>query len=94
MAKSRDVQNALMTYWKHDPDAADTLDAIASEWMWMVPREKVASALTQLVDRGSVTTVSRTRGRLVYRAGPRIDPGKAMTLSHRLRARGSDSPNP
>jgi hypothetical protein len=74
MAKSRDVQNALMTYWKRDPDAADTLDAIATEWLWMVPRDKVASALTQLVERGSVTTVTRTTGRLVYRAGPKMAP--------------------
>jgi hypothetical protein len=69
MEKSRDIQNALLTYWKQDQDAADTLDAIASEWMWMVPREKVASALMQLVERGSVTVVSRTTGRLVYRCG-------------------------
>jgi hypothetical protein len=76
MAKSRDVQTALMTYWKNEPDATDTLDAIASEWMWMVPREKVAVALAQLVERGAVMTVSRTAGRVVYRAGPGIGPDK------------------
>lgn len=66
MDKSRDIQNAPLAYWK-DPDAADTLDAIAGEWMWMVPRTRVASALTRLVERGSITAVSRTGGRVVYR---------------------------
>jgi len=67
MKKSRDIQNALLTYWKRDPDAADTLDEIASEWIWMAPRKKVAFALMQLVQRGAVTAVTRTTGRLVYR---------------------------
>ena len=68
MEKARDIQDALLAYWKYDPEAADTLDAIASEWMWMAPRNKVASALTRLVERGSITAVSRTAGRVVYRS--------------------------
>lgn len=66
MEKQRDIENALLDYWKRVPDAADTLDAIAAEWLWMAPRKRVATALARLQELGAVRTLPITTGDAVF----------------------------
>lgn len=67
MEEVRDIEKALLAYWRGNPDAVESLDSIA-RWWPMTSKVKIASALKRLADGGLVEVETVTGGRSLYRA--------------------------
>jgi hypothetical protein len=63
----RDIEKALLAYWRGNPTAAESLDSIA-RWWPMTAKDKIGRALQHLVDRGDLEVDAVTGGRKLYRA--------------------------
>jgi hypothetical protein len=64
----RDIEKALLAYWRGNPSAAESLDSIA-RWWPMTSKDKIGKALQRLVERGDLEVEAVTSGRKLYRAG-------------------------
>ena len=62
----RDIEKALLAYWRGNPSAAESIESIA-RWWPMTSTAKIRSALERLTERGVVEVDVVTSGRNLYR---------------------------
>jgi hypothetical protein len=62
----RDIEKALLAYWRGNPTAIESLDSIA-RWWPMTSTAKIRTALERLAARGVVEVDVVTGGRSLYR---------------------------
>jgi Fe2+ or Zn2+ uptake regulation protein len=72
------LQNAVLQYWRNNPNAADSLQGIINWWLPKQGYEKVAmesayQALEQLVAAGVVEKVLLVDGTVLYRLIVRVE---------------------
>jgi hypothetical protein len=66
----QEVEHAVLAYLQHHPDAADTLDGIASWWLpqqrYETERERIERVLSVLVERGELRCDRLPDGAALY----------------------------
>lgn len=76
--ESDHLQDAVLQYWRHSPNAADSLQGIINWWLPKQGYEKVGmesayQALEQLVAAGVVEKVVLVDGTVLYRLIVRVE---------------------
>ena len=66
MEDVRDIEKALLAYWRGNPTAIESIESI-SRWWPMTSTAKIRTALQRLVERGAVEVDVVTSGRNLYR---------------------------
>ena len=57
MEDLRHIEQALMAYWRGNPEATHSLQGISRDWLPSADPDKVALVLDRLVRRGSIYSV-------------------------------------
>ena len=67
MQEMRQIEYALLTYWKGYPNAVESLEDIARLWLPQAPLEQIEAALKRLVRAGRVEVVPKKNRPPMYR---------------------------
>ncbi len=69
-AGAREVEDAVLTYLRRHPKAADTLDGIVSWWLpqqrYEIERQHIKRTLSEMVDRGQLRCDRLPDGAVLY----------------------------